>query len=104
MSLASKTITGVAPPSCRSAPGASTTPCGRYRYTPIPDALETPVRDVSLTDIRASLGSATADALRALRDGRTKDVEKYIRDAALLGRALKRFEMAQERMRLQGGK
>lgn len=104
MSLASKTITGVAPPSCRSAPGASTTPDGRYRYTPIPDALETPARDVSLTDIRASLGSVASDGLRAIRDKRNGDAEKCFETVRLLGRALKRFEIQQERARLAGGK
>lgn len=105
MSLANRTIIAtVPPPAPRSAPGALTTPDGRYRYTPVPDALETPVRDVSLTDIRASLGSVASDGLRAIRDKRAADAEKCFETVRLLGRALKRFEIQQERARLAGGK
>lgn len=103
MSLASKTISGVAPPAPISAPSPSSrggNPDGRYRYTPLPDAMETPVRELTLTDIRATLGGALDDASRALRDQRYDDAAKYVTDATLLTRSLRRFEVQMERARL----
>jgi hypothetical protein len=100
------TAIGIPAPRAGSAPAPtrSLTPSnGRYSYA-LPAAFERPARDLSLADIRAALHAATDDALRAVRDNRSKDAEKFIRDAQLLGRSLRRFEIQQERARLAGGR
>lgn len=81
-------------PGSAPAPTRSLTPSGRYRWRPDESALDVPVRELTLTDVRASLYDATEHALEALRDGRTADAAKYTRDAQLLCRAIRRFEVA----------
>lgn len=99
-----QTIMGVAPPSYRSASGASVIE-GRYAFRL---ADEKPATSLSLTDIRAGIFAATDDGLRALRDGRLDDVKRHLQTAQLLGRSLARIERLQERQRLDaiaaGGK
>lgn len=91
--LATKTQQGVAPPSPRSAPGAPTSPDGRYRFALLgAPVLDKPVADVTPADIRDGLGRALTDASNALRDKRYDDATKYVEDARFLERALRRFE------------
>lgn len=100
-----KTIQSAVPPMAIGAAPAK--PCGRYKWRPDPSAMDLPVRELTLTDIRVGLDCAHTDASNALRDRRYDDAAKYINDAKFLTRALRRFERELERERLDamgGGK
>lgn len=96
-----KTISGVAPPSFRSAPGATVVD-GRYRFSLSTRVLEKPIAEVTLTDVRIGIDCALSDASKALRDRRYDDADKYVQDARLLSRALRRLEARDAR--IVGGK
>ena len=92
------TAIGLAPPA-----QVNTKPIGRYRFRPAADALETPVIDVTLRDLRTTLVNALLDQRAAIRDGRKKDIAKYNELALLAARALHRFEAHEERARIAAG-
>jgi hypothetical protein len=73
-------------------------------YLPAALAAESkPARDLTSPEIRLLLAGAAEDILRANRDGRTADVERHTQTVLMLGRALQRFEVREERARLAGG-
>lgn len=99
------TMIGVAPaaPGSAPAPTRSVTPCGRYRYFVGSDPLDVKATELTLPDIRSRLSAAVEDAARALSEGDEKRIARRLEDVRLLGRAIQRFEVLQERARLGGG-
>jgi len=93
------TMIGVAPLAIGAAPSR---PSGRYKWSASTDPLDIRAADLTLPDIRSRLSAAVEDAARALSEGDKKRIARRLEDVKLLGRAIQRFEVQQERARLAG--